>query len=78
MGNLLPGETLIYERVDNTVYARYANRPEIPRWQIGETAPTILGYKDWRAIVELSDNNPTFKKELDKLINLYYLMRDSK
>jgi hypothetical protein len=77
MGKLLPGETLIYERVDKIVYARYANRPDIPRWVIGGEAPTVLGYKDWEKILELSDTNPTLKKQLDKLIDLYYIIRDN-
>jgi hypothetical protein len=78
LGNLIPGETLIYERVDKTVYARYANRPDVPRWIIGGELPTVLGYNDWKKMMELSDINPTFKKELDKVINLYYIIKDSK
>lgn len=76
MGNLIPGETLIYERVDKQVYARYANRPDIPRWCIGEEAPKLLGYDDWKNMLLLSDRNEVFKKQFDKLINLYYLLKD--
>lgn len=78
MGNLIPDEPLIYERVNSKIYARYPNRPDIPRWCIGGESPSILGYDDWRNIVELSDSNPVFKKELDKVINLYYLLKESK
>lgn len=77
MGNLIPGETIIYERVENKIYARYPNRPDIPRWYIGGDAPSILGYDDWKQMLELSDTNPTFKRELDKVINLYYLLKDN-
>jgi hypothetical protein len=35
MAKLIPGEDLIYERVDDVVYARYANRPEIDPKQPG-------------------------------------------
>lgn len=76
MGELLPGETLIYERVDKQVYARYANRPDIPRWCIGGEAPTVLGYDDWKNMLLLTDRNEAFKKQFDKLINLYYLLKD--
>lgn len=76
MGNLIPGETLIYERVDKQVYARYANRPDIPRWCIGEESPKLLGYDDWKNMLLLSDRNEVFKKQFDKLINLYYLLKD--
>lgn len=78
MGNLIPDEPLIYERVGSTVYARYANRPDIPRWSISRDTAFILGYDDWRQMLLLSDKNPTFKKELDKLVNFYYLLKDSK
>lgn len=78
MGNLIPGETIIYERVEKKIYARYRDRPEIPRWCIGGDAPTILGYDDWRQMRLLSDSNPVFKKEFDKVVNLYYILKDSK
>lgn len=77
MGNLIPGEPLIYERVENRIYARYQNRPEIPRWCIGGESPSIIGYDDWKQILLLSDSNPVFKRELDKIINLYYLLKDN-
>ena len=76
MGNLIPGETIIYERVGSKIYARYTNRPDIPRWEIGSDASSILSYNDWKQMLELSDSNSVFKKELDKLINLYYLLKD--
>jgi hypothetical protein len=69
---------LIYERVENKIYARYQNRPEIPRWCIGGESPNILGYDDWRNIIELSESNAALKKELDKVINLYYLIKENK
>jgi hypothetical protein len=78
MGNLIPGEPLIYERVDSKIYARYPNRPDIPRWCIGgEDAPkiTILGYEDFKQMLLLSDSNPMFKKQLDKVIDLYYILK---
>jgi len=71
MGNLIPGETLIYERVNRTVYARYANKPEIPRWVIG----TALEQPTYDKLESLAEHNPTFKAELDKLLNLYYLLK---
>lgn len=77
MGNLISGESLIYERVENKIYARYANRPDIPRWCIGGKESNILGYDDWKQILLLSDSNPVFKRELDKIINLYYLLKDN-
>jgi hypothetical protein len=78
LGDLIPGEVLIYERVGHKIYARYANRPDIPRWCIGGETPSILGYDDWKQMLELSDTNATFKRELDKVINLYYLLKEPK
>lgn len=78
LGELLPDETLIYERVDKKIYARYANRPDIPRWCIGGDDTTVIDYNGFKKMLDLSDKNPVFKKELDKLINLYYIMKDYK
>ena len=78
--NLIPGEKLIYERVDGVVYARYSSRPDIPRWAIGwdQTAGPLFNYSDWEDMTRLAENNITLKTQLDKLINLYYLIRDEK
>ena len=35
MGNLLPNEKLIYERANGVVFARYRDKPDIPRWIVG-------------------------------------------
>ena len=80
MGNLIPGETLIYERVDHRIYARYANKPDIPRWEIGNYNVTTDDKikRDLKDLVELSNTNPILKKELDKLLNLYYIIKDPK
>jgi hypothetical protein len=80
MSNLIAGEKLIYERVDNVVYARYPGRPDIPRWVIGwsqNTGPSF-NYKDWEDMKRLAEDNPLLKKQLDKLLNLYYLIKEEK
>jgi len=78
LGNLIPGEKLIYERVGKVIYARYFNKPEIPRWPIGGQDIEEYSVKDLSNIVELSKTNSTLKKELDKLMNLYYIVKDHK
>jgi hypothetical protein len=75
MGNLISGEALIYERANGIIYARYRDRPEIDRWAIGSLQPTF-NYSDWKHLNELSKNNKTLKTQLDKLINLYYLIKN--
>ena len=77
---LIPNEKLIYERVDGVVYARYANRPDIPRWVIGwdQTAGPTFNYSDWEDMTRLAESNIALKTQLDKLLNLYYILRDEK
>ncbi len=79
---LIPGEALIYERDDKgIVYARYRDPPHntIPRWVVGGPASshTRLGIRDFVEIERLVKTNPTFAKELDKFLNLYYLLKES-
>jgi len=79
--SLVPGEALIYERDDRgVVYARYRDPPlnTTPRWIIGGPAATehpLLNYSDWRDFVETCNNNLTLKKQLDKIVDLYYLIK---
>ena len=84
MGQLQPGETLIYERADGVVYARYANRPEIPRWIIGGDPGAVareqgrlLDYSEWLNLCDLVETNVTLKKQMDKLVNTYYIIKES-
>lgn len=85
MGNLIPDEPLIYERNDGVVYARYANKPEIPRWIIGgdpggvaRAQGDLLHYAEWQEICKLSEEYPVIKKLLDQLVTTYYMVKDSK
>ena len=86
MGKLLPGEALIYERSDGIVYARYRDPPHntIPRWIIGgepdsidKAQGSIVSYDEWKHIQILSQTDPVLKKQLDRLIVLYYTIKDS-
>jgi len=36
MGTLEPGRKIVYERVDDVVYARYEGDPINTRWVVGE------------------------------------------
>jgi len=78
MTKLIPGEKLIYERVDDIVYARYANRPEIDRWVIGGNPQKNLfeDFNQWRDIIDASKNCPTLKKALDKVETIWYTIKD--
>ena len=83
MGKLIPNETLIYERSDGVVYARYQNKPNIPRWIIGgdpgavaRAQGEILDYSEWKNLCEVAQTNKTLKKLMDKLVTTYYIVKD--
>ena len=81
---LIPNEALIYERSNGVVYARYQNKPEIERWIIGGDATAVsraqgslFGYDEWRDMHLTADSNPALKKQLDRLLVMYYTVKDS-
>ena len=81
---LIPGEPLIYERNDGVVYARYRDIPTVPRWIIGgnpagvaRAQGKLLDYGEWQNLCELSQTNETLKKQLDKLVTTYYIIKDT-
>ena len=85
MGTLRPNEPLIYERADGVVYARYANDHSTPRWIVGgdpgavaRAQGELLDYSEWQKLCEIAQSNATLKKQLDKIVNLYYIIKDNK
>tara|TARA_B100002019_G_scaffold289918_1_gene306549 strand:+ start:2677 stop:2934 length:258 start_codon:yes stop_codon:yes gene_type:complete len=85
MGTLEPNETLIYERADGVVYARYANKPEIPRWIVGgdpgavaRAQGKLLDYSEWMDLCEATQTNETLRKLMNKLVTTYYLIKENK
>ena len=85
MGDLIPNETLIYERADGIVYARYENKPEIKRWIIGgdpgavaRAQGELLDYSEWKALCNLCEEHSILKKQMDKLVTTYYIVKENK
>ena len=87
LGNLKPNEALIYERVDGVVYARYRDAPHnlIPRWVVGgdpgavsRAQGNLIHYGEWQNLCDLCEENETLKKQMDKLVTTYWLIKDSK
>lgn len=87
MGNLKPNEPLIYERANGVVYARYRDPPHntIPRWVVGgdpgavaKAQGELLLYAEWKELCELAQHYPTLEKQLDKLVQLYYIIKDDR
>lgn len=84
MGNLKPGATYIYERVDDVVYAREFGSLE--REAIGwdykdektSAAHAILKEsREWREILEAARENPTLQEALDRVKILYHLSKQN-
>jgi hypothetical protein len=82
---LIPNEALIYERANGVVYARYTNKPEIPRWIIGgdpgavaRAQGRLLDYSEWLNLCDVAEEHPTLKKMMTKLITTYYIVKENK
>jgi len=88
MGNLIPGATYIYERVDNVTYARELGSAPSTRvavgWDYDEYRPgsdkKIFEHskdaKLWRDIREHAKDNPALQKALEQCIIIYNLSKD--
>jgi len=82
---MIPGEALLYERVDGVVYAKYRDAPHntIPRWIIGgdpagvaRAQGDLINYAEWLELCELSMKYSTLRKLLDTLVNTYYIIKE--
>lgn len=87
MGSLIPNAALIYERADGVVYARYRDPPHntIPRWIVGgdpgavaRAQGELITYAEWQELCDLAMTNVTLKKQLDKTVEIYYIIKDNK
>jgi len=85
LGNLIPGEALIYERVDGVLYARYRDPPHntLPRWIIGgdpdavsRAQGNLFSYSEWEDMMRLAEKNYTLKTQIQKLLDIYYIVKD--
>ena len=84
MRNLIPNQALIYERANGVVFARYRDPPhnKIPRWVIGgepeatAKALGIVSYDEWKNVMQIAESNANIKKQLDRLMVMYYTVKD--
>ena len=84
MRNLIPNQALIYERANGVVFARYRDPPhnKKPRWVIGgdpdKTARAlgIVSYDEWKNVMQVAESNANIKKQLDRLMIMYYTVKD--
>ena len=84
---LVPGAALIYERADGVTYARYRDPPHNiqPRWIIGgdpegvsRAQGNLFSYNEWQEMMELAENYPTLKSQMQKLVTTYYMVKENK
>lgn len=83
MSGLIPGQALIYTRANGVVYAQYRDPPHnsIPKWVIGgepdavAEAMGIISYDKWKDIMMASEKYPIIKKQLEKLLILFEVVK---
>jgi len=80
---LIPGASLIYERVDGVTYAKYRDHPHIPRWIIGgdpegvsKAQGNLFSYSEWQNMMDLANEYPTLKKQLQKAVTTYLILKE--
>jgi hypothetical protein len=85
MGTLIPEQPLIYERADGVVYARYRDPPynTKPRWIVGgdpeavnRAQGNLFSYSDWQDMMRIAETNYTLKTQIQKLLDIYYIVRN--
>ena len=84
---LIPGQALIYTRANGVVYANYRDPPhnKIPKWIIGGDPDAVskdqgclFSYSQWQDMMLIAKENKTMKLQMKKLLNLYYLIKETK
>ena len=83
---MIPGEALIYERADGVVYARYRDPPNnnLPRWIVGgepgavnRAQGCLFSYSEWQDMMRIAETNHTLKTQMQKLLDIYYIVKDN-
>lgn len=83
MGNLTPGASYIYERVNNVIYARESGKTErqvIGYMQDSFTENMTLDYEletVWKDIIKKSKTDSVLHDALDRVKILYHLGKDN-
>ena len=86
--DLIPGQALVYERVDGVVYARYRDPPYnemYDRWIIGGDPDAVsratgdmFSWSEWQDMMRLAEYNHTLRTQMKKLLDIYYIVKDNK
>lgn len=78
MGQLTPGATYIYERVNDVIYRRETGKSE--RIEVGrdfDLHAQMQEDKLWGAIRREAKTNPALQSELDRVIMFYRLLKEN-
>ncbi len=80
MGQLKPGATYIYERVDDVIYAREQGKTErrVVGWDYKTSKNSSTNSVNWVDVFERSNTNPALKKALDNVILIYNTIKDDR
>jgi hypothetical protein len=77
MGTLNPGATLIYERVDNRIYAREMGKTE--RRLVGWTDSNSISMQEYRSeinhMLQMCETDSAMRELLDQLFVMYNLKK---
>ena len=79
MGDLIPGETLIYESADGVTYARVTGTDQ--RWAVGWSLEAQQRREDmienalWHDIRRAALTQPALQEALERAKMIYYLSR---
>lgn len=64
---------LVYERVDDIVYARYVGQPPESRWIVSEQDPDVIDALTLRKINDLAREDSRFKSHIEMVLKEYGL-----
>lgn len=78
MGSLKPNTVYIYERVDDTIYAREEGADPLTRVPIGRDfdANVNISLRDWYDLLDKSNTNTTLQDAVAKCIMIYRLTKE--
>lgn len=66
-----PGTPIIYERVDNMIYGRFRDHPNIPRWVVEQQPNEMIDVITLRKINDLAREDTGFKHHLELVLKEY-------
>ena len=75
---------MIYERSNGVITSHLTSHNSIPRWIVGgepkavAEAMGIIDYDEWKDIMIASEKHKILQKHIQKLKEIYYIVKDDK